>query len=131
MRSILKGLILTLAVFTSACASPYETWNATFVGINRSPEKVAVIIDGIDQGALLPGATANFTVKITSGRSTNYNYAPGPSPARTTTVSVVFRNLATTTLTRPMFCQASESGRTVITYELIGSYDNTSWTFLQ
>lgn len=114
-------LALMLTLFVTAC-SRYETWDANFIGINRSSAKVIVIVDGIELGALLPTSTANFMTTITSGR--RMNSGTGPSSNRTSTVSVVFKNTMTGKLSNPIFCTAGERMKTTVTYDTTGGYES-------
>lgn len=118
-----KILILVTLLLTSAC-SRYESWDANFIGINRSHSKVLVIIDGIELGALLPTSTANFVTTIVSGKSTYYGTSP--SSNRTSTVSVVFKNTASGTVSSPIFCTAGERMKTTIVYDSSYGYDSSN-----
>ena len=117
---IKKILLLVMTMLMTGC-SRYESWDANFIGINRSFAKVLVIVDGIELGALLPTSTANFTTNITSGK--NPYTGTSPSTNRMSTVSVVFRNTMTGTLSTPIFCTAGERMKTTIMYDASFGYD--------
>ncbi len=121
---MVKKVAIFIAALVMTACSQYESWNANFIGINRSFAKVIVIVDGIELGALLPTATANFVTTINSGRSSGS--VTSPSSNRTSTVSVVFRNTMNGLMSRPIFCTAGERLKTTIVYDSVGDSDRPS-----
>ena len=116
---LLAILIIVTSVWSAGC-SRYETWEAKFIGINKSFAKVIVTIDGIEQGALLPTATANFMVRVTSGIVPNS--MTGASSDRRSTISISIKN-AMNDKVSVAFCPAGERLKTTFIFESNSGYD--------
>lgn len=105
--------VIFLALCVNGCAT-YQKWEALIIVINQSSVAATIWIDGIEQGVIQPGATANYYAEVQSASS--YNNGTSPTTNRTTTVVVTFRNEMTQLKFSDEYCYVGERLKTRIIY---------------
>lgn len=118
MKKLLAALAAAMAMSALVGCGHFSEEEATLIGHNHGADPMGLAVDGKEVAQLAPNSVANNEIKILVARDRIGSYSYGPSQVdKQVQVSVVFKNLRTSRLSRETYCNMGAKVKTLVIFE--------------